>query len=188
MKRSSNLRGERRRYLPRTHLRLAGASPYHPKKRPPSLVTLIFLGDAAQRRFYRITGGVLGTRPATPSPVSEAPHVILSGTSMRRPVSVKSFCVNLSPSFSRLGYPRSSPCPTALLSGGYTRGRQPSCGGSRQHRCMLACFLLAGSVLPAWGEPAPPRLALGGNGLPTICQVFFEGLVPFRVASKRGKP
>src|SRR5579864_8593412 len=98
------------------------------------------------------------------------------------------FCVNLSPSFRRLGYPRFSPCPTALLSGGYTRGRQPSCGGSRQHRCMLACFLLAGSVLPAWGERAPPRLALGGNGLPTICQVFFEGLVPFRVASKRGKP
>ena len=73
------------------------------------------------------------------------------------------FCVNLSPSFSRLGYPRFSRYPTALLSGGYTRGRQPSCGGSRQHRCMLACFLLAGSVLPAWGEPAPPRLALGGN-------------------------
>jgi len=29
---------------------------------------------------------------------------------------------------------------------------------------------------------------LEGCGLPTICQVFFEGLVPFRVASKRGKP
>ena len=119
--------------------------------------------------------------------VHRAKQLILSGIH-EKAGQCQVCCVNLSPSFSRLGYPRFSPCPTALLSGGYTRGRQPSCGGSRQHRCMLACFLLAGSVLPAWGEPAPPRLALGGNGLPTICQVFFEGLVPFRVASKRGKP
>jgi hypothetical protein len=25
-------------------------------------------------------------------------------------------------------------------------------------------FVLASSVLPAWGEPSPPRLAPGGNG------------------------
>jgi len=62
-----------------------------------------------------------------------------------------------------LGFvPTLEPCTNALRRG-CTRGRQPSCGGSRSHD---ACqrFWLARSVLPAWGEPARPGFPLGENG------------------------
>jgi hypothetical protein len=47
--------------------------------------------------------------------------------------------------------------------GGYTRGRQPSCGGAGG---IAACqrFLLARSVLPAWGAPSRPGFPLGETG------------------------
>jgi len=88
VKRSSNLRGERRRYLPRTHLRLAGALPYYPIKAPafnwhahflkggkwrqtepqPSKLRDGLLPSGPEQdtkspapcRFYPITGGILG--------------------------------------------------------------------------------------------------------------------------------
>jgi hypothetical protein len=46
---------------------------------------------------------------------------------------------------------------------GCTRGRQPSCGGAGGIDACQALFVGAQRV-PAWGEPTPPRLALGGNG------------------------
>ncbi len=47
---------------------------------------------------------------------------------------------------------------------GFTRGRQPLLRGEPAASMRAKRFFLARSVLPAWGEPTPPRLALGGNG------------------------
>ena len=61
--------------------------------------------------------------------------------------------------------------PRRRASGGCTRGRQPSCGGSR---CIDACqrFGLARSMLAAWGEPArpgfPPEGETGKGAFPFL--------------------
>jgi hypothetical protein len=45
------------------------------------------------------------------------------------------------------------------------------------------------SVLSAWGEPARPGFPPEGEtDSPPFSQVFLKGWVPFRAASKRGKP
>src|ERR1700730_6699600 len=51
----------------------------------------------------------------------------------------------------------------SVLAGDAQGGGSPLVGGAGS---IDACqrFLLASSVLPAWGEPSPPRLAPGGNG------------------------
>jgi hypothetical protein len=53
-------------------------------------------------------------------------------------------------------------CNTALA-GDPQGGGSPRVGGAgRIDACQR--FLLATQRAPAWGEPTPPRLALGGNG------------------------
>ena len=47
---------------------------------------------------------------------------------------------------------------------GCTRGRQPSCGGSRQHRCVPALFAGAQRAPGVGGYPPAPAFPLGGNG------------------------
>ena len=46
---------------------------------------------------------------------------------------------------------------------GSTRGRQPLLWGEPAASMRAKRLFLARSVLPAWGELTPPRLALGGN-------------------------
>src|ERR1700719_400115 len=48
--------------------------------------------------------------------------------------------------------------------GGCTRGRQPSCGGSRQHRCLPAPFAGEQRASGVGGTIPAPALPLGGNG------------------------
>jgi hypothetical protein len=45
-------------------------------------------------------------------------------------------------------------------------------------------FLLARSVLPAWGEPTPPRLALGGNGKGGSNSLLPQAILSFPISSQ----
>ena len=47
--------------------------------------------------------------------------------------------------------------------GGMHKGAEPSCGGSRQHRCVPAVFAGAQRA-SAWGEPARPAFPGGETG------------------------
>ena len=46
---------------------------------------------------------------------------------------------------------------------GMHKGAEPSCGGSREHRCVPAVFAGAQRA-SAWGEPARPGFPRRGNG------------------------
>ena len=48
--------------------------------------------------------------------------------------------------------------------GGCTRGRQPSCGGSRQHRCLPALFAGEQRASGVGGYPPAPACPLGETG------------------------
>jgi hypothetical protein len=47
---------------------------------------------------------------------------------------------------------------------GYTRGRQPSCGGSRQHRCVPALFAGGQRAPGVGGHPPAPAFPSGETG------------------------
>ena len=116
---------------------------------------------------------------------------------MRRPGFVNCFFVffvarNVSP-FVSLGDSKPDGVELAgttarVLAGDRTRGRQPSCGGSRPHDACQRFWLVAQRA-PAWGEPAPPRLAPGGNGKggldSSLPQAISALLVP---RSRRNRP
>jgi hypothetical protein len=94
-----------------------------------------------------------------------------------------------------VGSPHFCPSPTLLLSGGCTRGRQPSCGGSRWHRCVPALFAGrqrapgVGGTRPApacpWGKQERGIRFLAAVG--HFCHPITNGLMSRKLRIRGGR-